>query len=462
MAEKVVAMEVKLAAVLARIGRQPVNVTAVCADLGISRTSFYKYKARFEAAGIEGLLPRSRRPHHSPGQVPAATEEQIVRLRKERADAGWDNGAVSIGYAMVEQGLDPPAAATIHRVLRRRGLVRDQPAKRPRAAYRRFEYPAANDCWQIDAFGWELADGTGVVIFQIIDDHSRLETDSFAAPAETGVAAWACWIRAIERHGVPAMALSDNGTAFSGARRGWTAEFERNVRALGTATVTSSPYHPQTCGKDERAHRTLQQWLRARPAPATLADLQDLLDTYRPLYNARPHQGIDGQTPHQRFTTSTAHTGPLPTQPQPDHTGPLPTQPQPDHTGPSSIQAKPAVDEETVQVEPPQRSEEEQPGQPTSDGHTQHRGRPPVPEPTHTTHPLVSTNGVIAVDGHAIAIGTRYTRTRPTVIRQADHVAIFHGHTLIRELTLDRTRHYQPSGNTPGGPKHPRVLSTMS
>jgi transposase InsO family protein len=270
MAEKVVVMQIKLAAVLARMGTQPVNVAALCAVLGISRTSFYKYKARFEAVGIEGLLPQSRRPRRSPGRIGAEVEEGIVGLRKELADAGWDNGAVSIRYAMLAAGGAAPAVSTIHRVLRRHGLVVDQPAKRPRASYRRFEFPAAGDCWQIDAFVWQLADGATVTIFQIIDDHSRLETDSFAAASESGVAAWACWLRAIERHGVPAMVLSDNGSAFSGARRGWTADFERNVRALGTRTITSTPSHPQTCGKDERFHQTLQKWLSARaPQPPT-------------------------------------------------------------------------------------------------------------------------------------------------------------------------------------------------
>jgi hypothetical protein len=185
--------------------------------------------------------------------------------------------------------------------------------------------------------------------------------------------------------------------------------------------------------------------IRPRPTAADLTELQNQLDIWRPLYNTRPHQGIAGHTPQQRWTLSTA-------KPEPGS----------DQTGPSAIQAKPAVDEETVQVEPPQRSEEERPGQPTSDGHHHNRRRAPIGEPTHITHPLVSANGVIAVDGHAIAIGTRYARTRPTVIRQTDHVAIFHKHQLIRELTLDRTRHYQPSGNTPGGPKQTHILSAMS
>ena len=298
MAQKVVAMQVKLAAALARLTTgEKINVTAAASELGISRTSFYKYRDRFAAEGIEGLLPRSRRPYHCPGQTPAEVEDEIVRRRKQLQADGWDNGAISIGYAMRDAGWDPPTARTIHRVLRRHGLVVDTPAKRPRAAIRRFEYPTSNDCWQIDAFEYRLADAAKAVVFQVIDDHSRLEIDSYAAAAETGQAAWACWIRAINAGGIPAMVLSDNGAAFSGARRGWTVDFERNARALGTHPITASSYHPQTCGKDERAHRTLQRWLAAQPPAHDLTELQHQLDTWRPLYNHRRHQGINGQRP---------------------------------------------------------------------------------------------------------------------------------------------------------------------
>lgn len=399
MAEMVVPMEVKLAAVLARLATgERMNVTTVCANLAIARSTFYKYQVRFVAYGVEGLLPRSRRPASCPWQTPVAVEDMIVRLRKELAEDGSYDGAISIRYAMLDAGEKPPSTATINRVLRRRGLVVDAPAKRPRSAMRRFEFSRGNACWQIDAFEWILADGVKVAVLQIIDDHSRLEVDSYAADSETCEAAWACWMRAVTRHGVPAMLLSDNGLAFSGARRDRTVAFERNVRALGTATITSSSGHPQTCGKDERAHQTMQRWLRARPAATSLVQLQAQLDTYRSFYNQRHHQGIDGQRPADRYATA-------------------------------------------------------QLAQPTGQ---------PAPTDTKITYALVSATGKAAVDGHIVAVGTRWARARVHVIRQGDQVTMLHGLDLVIELTLDRSRRYQPSGAKPGGPLHRRVLSTMS
>jgi putative transposase len=82
---------------------------------------------------------------------------------------GWDNGALSIFYRLLREGERPPSWRTVHRVLVRQGLVRAEPKKQPRSSRHRFEFPAPDDCWQIDAFGYLLAGGESVVIFEVKD-----------------------------------------------------------------------------------------------------------------------------------------------------------------------------------------------------------------------------------------------------------------------------------------------------
>lgn len=300
MVQRAVPVDVKLQAMFARgaADGRVWSVTALCLELGISRQSYYKYRRRFADLGVAGLVEQSRRPLRSPGQTPDVVEQAIVVARKELAEEGWDNGASSIRFRLLAEGVPAPSVRTVHRVLVRRGLVEAAPAKRPRSALRRFVFPATDDCWQIDAMETSLADGTVVVVFQILDDHSRYEVGNLAWPQEDGVGAWTCMKKAIGEYGQPRMALSDNGLAFSGARRGSRVAFECNLRALGIRPITSTPHHPQTCGKNERSHLTLQRWLAARPTAATLAELQDLLDSYRQAYNQhRPHQALSGRTP---------------------------------------------------------------------------------------------------------------------------------------------------------------------
>ncbi|WP_249266375.1 MULTISPECIES: DDE-type integrase/transposase/recombinase [unclassified Pseudonocardia] len=181
-----------------------------------------------------------------------------------------------------------------------RNHVNDPAAARTGSSTR----PAPNAVWQIDGARTVLADGRRATVVQVIDDHSRLDIACHAASSENGEAAWAALSAGFARYGHPACVLSDNGTAFSGRRRQWPlVDLERRLAALGITTIVSSIGHPQTCGKNERAHQTLQRWLAARPTPATLTELQNLLETYRQGYNHRRHQSLDGDTPHQRFHT---------------------------------------------------------------------------------------------------------------------------------------------------------------
>lgn len=104
---------------------------------------------------------------------------------------------------MRRQGLNPPSRATLARAFAAAGVSKPEPRKRPRAANRRFVYPAPNCCWQIDAFTWSLADGTATTILQVIDDNTRLALATLVAEGETSKAALKAVSTAVRRWGVP-------------------------------------------------------------------------------------------------------------------------------------------------------------------------------------------------------------------------------------------------------------------
>ena len=109
-----------------------VSVVSLCAELGISRKTFYEWRKRHDKEGPAGLEPRSRRPLSSPGQIPSWLEQRIVRLRERLP---LDNGAQAIYFELARAGVEPlPHLRTIHRVLVRNGLVDPQPKKRPKGA----------------------------------------------------------------------------------------------------------------------------------------------------------------------------------------------------------------------------------------------------------------------------------------------------------------------------------------
>src|SRR5215472_1744606 len=264
------------------------NVAEWCRVNGVDRRTFYRHRARVRAEG--SWQPRSRRPKSSPGLTPPEVTARIVRLRGELApDSGADAIVAELRQIAARdgwerRGLRVPHRSTVNKVLKREGLVRPQPGKRPRSSYRRFAYARPRDCYQLDGTEVKLAGGRAAVVFDVLDDCTRLLAACLAADAETGAAAVAAIRAAAAGCGAPGIVLCDNGAAFTGgprARGQAASAFSRAVAALGSRLIHSSPYHPQTCGKVERHHQTLKKWLATRPAPAPPPRPQQLLDENR-------------------------------------------------------------------------------------------------------------------------------------------------------------------------------------
>jgi transposase InsO family protein len=236
--------------------------------------------------------------HSNPHRTPLQVEDAIIALRKQLLEAGLDAGAETIAWHLARQSGSSPSVATIWRVLSRRGFVVPQPHKRPRSSWRRFEADLPNELWQADITHWQLADGSEAEILDIIDDHSRLLIGSTARAVFKAGHVVADMHAAITRHGRPERLLTDNGAVFTGHyRHGWVA-LEREAAALGIGLVHSRPYHPTTCGKVERLHQTLKKWLAKQPPPTTVTELQTQIDAFSDYYNnQRPHRGVNRQTP---------------------------------------------------------------------------------------------------------------------------------------------------------------------
>src|SRR5712691_10442135 len=265
---------------------------------GVHRSWLYKLLGRYRAQGEAGLAPHSRRPHRSPTALQSEVIAEIVRLRADLLAQGLDAGALTIQWHLERRLGRAPSVSSIVRVLRRRGLVVPQPHKRPRSSLHRFEAELPNQLWQTDATHWALADGSPVEILNVVDDHSRVLLAS--APLRTVKAADAAAVfhQAAARAGYPAALLSDNAAVFSGASRHGKVLLEIELERLGIVCKHSTPYHPQTCGKVERFHQTVKRFLRKQPPARSIAELQFQLDAFREYYNTRrPHRALNRQTP---------------------------------------------------------------------------------------------------------------------------------------------------------------------
>ncbi len=281
----------------------------VAARYGVHRAWVYKLKARYEAEGDTALEPRSRRPKTSPTALDPAVVDLIVRLRKELAGAGLDAGPETIAWHLHHHHGHQVSRATISRHLTRQGLVTPEPRKRPKSSYIRFEAALPNETWQSDFTHYRLTTGADVEIISWLDDCTRYALHVTAHHRVTGPIVTTTFKQALAQHGIPASTLTDNGMVYTvrlAGGRGGRNTFEHELRRLHIVQKNSRPAHPTTCGKVERFQQTMKKWLRKQPnQPASLAELQALLESFVDEYNhRRPHKSLPHRsTPAARYTT---------------------------------------------------------------------------------------------------------------------------------------------------------------
>ena len=377
----------------------------------VHRAWVYKLKARYLAEGEAAFEPRSRRPKTSPRATPAATVELVLALRKQLTEQGLDAGADTIGWHLHHRHQVRVSRATVHRILTRHAAVVPDPGKRPRSSYLRFAAEQPNECWQSDFTHYRLtrpdgSPGVDVEIISWLDDHSRYALHVTAHPRITGQVVTTSFRAAVAQHGIPASTLTDNGmvytTRLSGGKGGRNG-LETELRRLNVVQKNSRPNHPTTCGKVERFQQTLKKWLRAQPVqPATIAELQTLLDAFAASYNQhRPHRSL----PHRATPATAYHARPKAT-PSSDRTGEI-----------------------------------------------HHRVRTDRVDDTGVV--TLRVNGRL----HHIGIGRTHARTHVLLLIHDLQIRVVDAATgeLLRELVLDPSRDYQPTGRPPGpAPKRNR------
>ena len=365
---------------------------------GLSEGWVSKLMARRRAEGDAAYEPKSRRPVTSPNATPEAVVDLVLALRKQLVGSGLDAGADTIGWHLQHHHAVTVSRATINRILTRAGAVSPEPAKRPRSSYIRFQAEMPNETWQSDFTHYRLTNpdrspGADVEIITWLDDHSRYAVHVSAHWRITAKIVLDTFPKAAGQHGYPASTLTDNGMVYTvrfAGGRGGRSMLEHELRRLGIVQKNSRPNHPTTCGKVERFQQTMKNWLRAQSEqPTDLEQLQAMLEEFTTTYNRhRPHRSLP-----QRATPAIAYT----------------TRPK----------ATPGADR---------------------NGDTHDRVRFDRIDSVGTV--TLRVNGRL----HHIGVGRTHARTHVILLVHDLDVRIINAATgeLLRELTIDTTKDYQP------------------
>lgn len=286
---------------LALSGR--VDHTELCRRFGISRPTGYKWIDRYGVEGVDGLGDRSRAPKTSPLRTDRETEALVCGVRRQFP--AWGGRKIR-GFLLRQGHVDVPAGSTITQILRRNGLMEHQtPLKRD---YIRFERSEPNELWGMDFKGdFALNKGGRCFSFGVIDDYSRYSLSLVACPNQQTATVQQHLTNTFSVYGLPGAMLMDNGAPWGNTPAQPWNPVTVWLCDLGIEVIHTRGFHPQTNGKKERLHYTLDlEVLNTRPSWETLDEVQDAFDTWNPIYNhQRPHESL-GETivPADRYQPS--------------------------------------------------------------------------------------------------------------------------------------------------------------
>lgn len=287
----------------------------LCREFGVSRKTGYKWKERFLQDGLGGLADHSRRPNSTPNEIPESMVCQIVKLKL--AHPGWGARKLRAVFERTIPQAELPSESSFKRILDKAGLVEHR-RRMPAEHATRLQTPARaerpNHVWTIDFKGWWYTrNQTRFEPLTIRDDFSRYVLCAQALDNARTEAVRNQMIRVFERHGLPEVIRSDNGSPF--AARNSPLGLSRLSAwwlSLGIHLDRIPPGRPDQNGGHERMHRDMA-WEVERSAAHDAATQQAELDVWRRTFNEeRPHEALAMRVPHEVYHASLRKFDPAP------------------------------------------------------------------------------------------------------------------------------------------------------
>lgn len=281
--------------------KEEANIRELCRRFGICPRTGYKWIGRFRSGGKAALADQSRRPRHSPNRTDRNTEEAIVSMRDAHPPWGGrkKKRLERIGYEHL------PAPSTISGILKRNGRI-ELEETRKHTAWKRFESPSPNALWQMDFKGDFAMKAGRCYPLTVLDDNSRYSLGIKACRDQRTKTVTERISAIFRRYGLPKRILCDYGTPWAATPQQPYTAFSAWLIRLGINITHGRPGHPQTQGKEERFHRSLQAEVIDYLNPFDLNDCQKAFDGWREVYNnERPHEALDMDVPADRYTPST-------------------------------------------------------------------------------------------------------------------------------------------------------------
>lgn len=265
--------------------------------VGVARHTLHAWKRRFDEEGPAGLSDKPRG-WRGGSRLSEATKRAILMLKQAHPE--W--GSERISDVLYRSDGFQASAGAVTRVLKENGYESVAQPTTPHAPkVTRFERATPNQLWQTDLFTFLLKrENRRVWLVVFMDDHSRFITGYGLWASCGGALVREVLDAAILQYGLPEEVLTDNGPQYATWRG--TSAFSKHLQRKGIKHLLAHPRRPQTLGKVERFWGSLWRECLVEAVFQHLGDARQRVGLFIDHYNFhRPHQGLDGLVPADRF-----------------------------------------------------------------------------------------------------------------------------------------------------------------
>ncbi len=280
---------VEKAEVLEKVAASSTPTRQVLRDLGVPKSTYYRWCARSRAPH----QPRMSVGRRVPWNRLVGDEERTV-LRVARASPEWSSPDC-IGAWITDHEVFSVSEATVFRILKREGLVRRLEIRKPAGKEYTNKTTAPHQLWATDASYFRVIGWGYYYLVTVMDDFSRfilawkLQIDMTAASLIDVVQ------DAVDVTGMTDVSVEDRTRLLSDNGPGYVSRsFWEYLRLVGIRHILAAPFHPQTNGKLERYRQTLKRGVNQIPYDVP-KDLEAAIGDFVSYYNFRRYHKALGE-----------------------------------------------------------------------------------------------------------------------------------------------------------------------
>ena len=283
---------------------------------GVCDSSVFRWTRKFKKGGIEALVDQSKKPKSHPKQTSKWVVDKILSKKKECPEMGSqgmsshlkraesvDLSGNTIAKIFKKHGLadgDVGYAEASFRTKGDSGKRLEKQVEKEIGDWERFARENPNDMLQMDIMDFYIRDCHRVYLISALDDCSRMIVGWGLFRKKSADNVLEVLRTTLARHGAPKEILTDQGSQFK--HWGGVTQFEKLLSKLNIRHTKARSHHPQTCGKIEAFHKTIQRELIDKEFFVSQEQATEKIARYIEHYNyARPHSALDGYTPSDRY-----------------------------------------------------------------------------------------------------------------------------------------------------------------